>query len=75
MSIATEDVAERALIWKGRKSAFSAVGWLAPDYIVQDGVVPRTRLGEALAEIDQMSDDRVSALRTSFMPGTAICIR
>ena len=47
--------AERALIWKGRKSAFSAVGWLAPDYLVQDGVVPRTRLGEALAEIDRMS--------------------
>ena len=45
--------AERALIWKGRKSAFSAVGWLAPDYIVQDGVVPRTRLGEALAEIER----------------------
>jgi len=51
----TEDPGERALIWKGRKSAFSAVGWLAPDYIVQDGVVPRTRLGEALAEIGRMS--------------------
>jgi len=51
----TEDPEERALIWKGRKSAFSAVGWLSPDYIVQDGVVPRTRLGEALAEIDRMS--------------------
>jgi glycolate oxidase len=49
------DEAERALIWKGRKSAFSAVGWLAPDYIVQDGVVPRTRLGEALAEIERLS--------------------
>jgi glycolate oxidase len=51
----TEDPGARALIWKGRKSAFSAVGWLAPDYIVQDGVVPRTRLGEALAEIGRMS--------------------
>jgi glycolate oxidase len=51
----TEDPDERALIWKGRKSAFSAVGWLAPDYIVQDGVVPRTRLGEALAEIARLS--------------------
>jgi glycolate oxidase len=51
----TADPAERALIWKGRKSAFSAVGWLAPDYIVQDGVVPRTRLGEALAEIERLS--------------------
>jgi glycolate oxidase len=52
----TEEIAERALIWKGRKSAFSAVGWLAPDYIVQDGVVPRTRLGAALAEIGRMSE-------------------
>jgi glycolate oxidase len=51
----TEDPAERALIWKGRKGAFSSVGWLAPDYIVQDGVVPRTKLGYALAEIDRMS--------------------
>ena len=51
----TEDPDERALIWKGRKSAFSAVGWLSPDFLVQDGVVPRTRLGEALAEIDRMS--------------------
>ncbi len=51
----TERVEDRELIWKGRKSAFSAVGWLAPDYIVQDGVVPRGRLGEALGEIDRMS--------------------
>ena len=36
------------MIWKGRKSAFSAVGRLSPDFIVQDGVVPRKRLGEAL---------------------------
>jgi glycolate oxidase len=52
---ATEDPAERALIWKGRKSAFSAVGWLSPDYLVQDGCVPRTRLGEALAEIGRLA--------------------
>jgi glycolate oxidase len=43
------------LIWKGRKSAFSAVGRLSPDFIVQDGVVPRSRLGAALAEIGQLS--------------------
>ena len=45
---------ERARIWKGRKSAFSAVGRLSPDYIVQDGVVPRSRLGEALVQIDAL---------------------
>ncbi len=49
------DDAERLRIWKGRKSAFSAVGRLSPDYIVQDGVVPRSKLGEALATIDRLS--------------------
>jgi glycolate oxidase len=46
---------ERLTIWKGRKSTFSAVGRLSPDFLVQDGVVPRTRLGEALAEIQRLS--------------------
>lgn len=49
---ASED--ERARIWQGRKSAFSAVGRLSPDYIVQDGVVPRSRLGEALVKIREL---------------------
>src|SRR5215467_1187780 len=49
------DAEERAAIWKGRKSAFSAVGRLSPDFIVQDGVVPRRRLGEALRRIGTMS--------------------
>ncbi len=49
------DAAERLAIWKGRKSAFSAVGRLSPDFIVQDGVVPRRRLGEALRKIDEWS--------------------
>jgi glycolate oxidase len=45
-----QDDSERMRIWKGRKGAFSAVGRLSPDYLVQDGVVPRGRL-EALEEI------------------------
>jgi glycolate oxidase len=49
------DAAERAAIWKGRKSAFSAVGRLSPDFIVQDGVVPRRRLGEALRRIGELA--------------------
>jgi glycolate oxidase len=65
----TEDPEERALIWKGRKSAFSAVGWLAPDYIVQDGVVPRTRLGEALAEIGRLSAERDIRVANVFHAG------
>lgn len=47
--------AERTKIWKGRKGAFSSVGRLSPDYVVQDGVVPRSHLGKALAEIDRLS--------------------
>jgi glycolate oxidase len=66
---ATEAPGERALIWKGRKSAFSAVGWLAPDYIVQDGVVPRTRLGEALAEIERLSSERGIRVANVFHAG------
>src|SRR5438477_8897269 len=49
------DAEERVAIWKGRKSAFSAVGRLSPDFIVQDGVVPRRRLGEALRRVKEMS--------------------
>ncbi len=66
---ATEDPDERALIWKGRKSAFSAVGWLSPDYIVQDGVVPRTRLGQALAEIARMSEQTGIRVANVFHAG------
>ena len=36
--------AERALVWKGRKAAFASVGRISPNYIVQDGVIPRTAL-------------------------------
>jgi glycolate oxidase len=49
------DEADRMRIWKGRKSAFSAVGRLSPDYIVQDGVVPRGKLSLALREIQRLS--------------------
>jgi len=54
---------ERTIIWKGRKSVFSAAGRLSPDFIVQDGVVPRSRLGEALEEIEAIAgkyDTRVA---------------
>jgi glycolate oxidase len=65
----TRDPDERALIWKGRKSAFSAVGWLSPDYIVQDGCVPRTRLGEALATIEELSGRRGLRVANVFHAG------
>jgi len=49
------DPDERAAIWKGRKSAFAAVGRISPDYIVQDGVVPRTALPQVLREISDLA--------------------
>jgi len=57
------DPTERALIWKGRKSAFAAVGRISPDYIVQDGVIPRTALPEVLTAIDELS--RSSGVRVA----------
>ncbi len=42
---------ERALVWKGRKAAFAAMGRISPSYYVQDGVVPRTKLPEVLRRI------------------------
>lgn len=46
---------ERMLIWKGRKAAFAAAGRLAPNYIVQDGVIPRTKLPQVLEAINRMA--------------------
>ncbi|MGO2812392.1 MAG: FAD-linked oxidase C-terminal domain-containing protein, partial [Brevibacterium aurantiacum] len=51
------DNVERGLIWKGRKSAFAAVGRISPDYIVQDGVIPRSRLGPVLASISTIAEE------------------
>ncbi len=52
---ATNDLA-RALLWKGRRSAFAAMGRVATDYYVQDGVVPRTRLPAVLRRIEELSE-------------------
>jgi glycolate oxidase len=55
--------AERALVWKGRKAAFAAMGRISPNYIVQDGVIPRTALPKVLGEIEQLS--RAAGLRVA----------
>ncbi|MGC8794971.1 MAG: FAD-linked oxidase C-terminal domain-containing protein [Bryobacteraceae bacterium] len=47
---------ERELLWKGRKNAFGAIGRASPFYLVQDGVVPRTRLPAALRFIHEVSE-------------------
>lgn len=54
---------ERALLWKGRKAAFAAMGRISPNYIVQDGVIPRTALPAVLREIERMG--RAAGLRVA----------
>ncbi|WP_432210283.1 FAD-linked oxidase C-terminal domain-containing protein [Marinobacter alkaliphilus] len=48
--------AERALLWKGRKSAFPAVGRISPDYYCMDGTIPRRHLAKVLLEMESMSE-------------------
>ncbi|GAY07823.1 FAD-linked oxidase C-terminal domain-containing protein [Pseudonocardia sp. N23] len=62
-------VDERAAIWRGRKAAFAAVGRISPDYFVQDGVVPRTRLAETLARIAAMGDEAGLRVANVFHAG------
>ena len=63
------DNIERTLIWRGRKSAFAAVGRISPDYIVQDGVIPRTALPQVLARIDALSGDSGVRVANVFHAG------
>jgi glycolate oxidase len=61
--------AERALVWKGRKSAFAAMGRIASNYIVQDGVIPRTALPRVLSEIDVLSKEAGLRVANVFHAG------
>jgi glycolate oxidase len=63
------DAEQRALFWKGRKSAFAAVGRISPDYIVQDGVVPRTALPAVLRRIAELSGDSGVRVANVFHAG------
>jgi len=47
--------AERAVLWRGRRAAFAAMGRISPNYIIQDGVIPRTALSNVLSEIDALA--------------------
>ena len=60
---------DRARLWKGRKSAFAAMGHVASDYYVQDGVVPRTRLPEVLRRIEALSEEHGLRVGNVFHAG------
>ena len=64
-----EDDDQRALFWKGRKSAFAAVGRISPDYYVQDGVIPRTALPEVLRRITELASERGLRVANVFHAG------
>lgn len=61
--------AERELLWKGRKSAFAAMGRISPDYYVQDGVIPRFKLAEVLGEINKLSNEYGLTVANVFHAG------
>lgn len=64
-----QDPEERMLIWKGRKAAFAAMGRISPDYFVQDGVIPRTRLAEVLNRMQEMADEAGLRVANVFHAG------
>jgi glycolate oxidase len=66
---AAEDAEERALIWRGRKSSFAAMGRISPSYYVQDGVVPRTRLPDVLRRIYALGEERGLRIASVFHAG------
>jgi glycolate oxidase len=63
------DAAERALLWKGRKSAISALGRRFPSYYLQDGVVPRSALPRVLAAIEELSASHGMPVANVFHAG------
>lgn len=61
--------AERALLWKGRKNAFGAIGRITPTYYVQDGVVPRTQIARTLKAITAIGEKYGLAISNIFHAG------
>jgi glycolate oxidase len=60
---------ERALFWKGRKAAFASVGRVSPNYIVQDGVIPRTALPEIMRDIERLAQESGIRVANVFHAG------
>ena len=64
-----KDEAQRQLLWKGRKGAFGAMGTLAPNYYVQDGVVPRSQLPEMMRRVAAISKEFNLTIANVFHAG------
>ncbi len=65
----SRDEEERALLWKGRKSAFPAVGRISPDYYCMDGTIPRRKIGTVLEAIHRLSDQYGLRIANVFHAG------
>ncbi|MBV9949115.1 MAG: FAD-binding protein, partial [Myxococcales bacterium] len=63
------DAAERALMWKGRKSAFAAMGRISPQYVVEDGVIPRSEVASVLREIAELAAEAALRVANVFHAG------
>jgi glycolate oxidase len=63
------DESERQLMWKGRKSAFAAVGRISPNYYVQDGVIPRKDIAPVLREIARLGAEAGLRVANVFHAG------
>jgi len=65
----SENEDERLLFWKGRKSAFPAVGSLSPDYYCMDGTIPKRHLADVLEQISILSDQYKLRVANVFHAG------
>jgi glycolate oxidase subunit GlcD len=68
VKIARDD-AERARLWAGRKGAFGAMGRISPDLMVQDAVIPRSKLPEVLPEVYRIADRHRLKMANVFHAG------
>lgn len=67
--IVARNDAERARLWQGRKKAFGAMGRMAPHLVVQDAVIPRTRLAEVLQRIKAIGEENRLTVCNVFHAG------
>jgi glycolate oxidase len=63
------DEEERGKWWANRKTGFGAMGAISPDYLVQDGVIPRSKLPQVLSEINKVSEDYGLRIANIFHAG------
>ena len=64
-----KDAADRDTMWRGRKSAFAAVGRISPNYVVQDGVIPRSEIAKVLRDIERLSTSSGLRIANVFHAG------